>query len=446
MIEQKPKYVFAPVHEKLISVLQRVADGELRRVMIFVPPRHGKSELVSRLFSAYYLYRYPERFVGLCSYAAELAYTLSRAAKQNFERSGGRIRGKVAAVKHWETTKAGGLWAAGVGGSITGKGWNLGIIDDPLKNAEEAASEKIREKQKDWYASTFYTREESDSSLVVLQTRWNEDDLSGWLLSQEENSEDDERENWHIVSLPAIAEATPPKFPANCTVEPEFRQPGEALWPEKRSVKKLKLIAKRIGEYFFTALFQQRPTAKEGSFFKVLKFDEPVKQLPANLRACRGWDLAATKDGGDWTAGVKIAGPCKDGLYYVVDVKRAQLDSDDRDKLMRQTSSLDSPNCKIRLAQDPGQAGKDQARRLIKMLAGFSVRALPVSGSKETRADGFASQVNAGNVRLLAGAWNQAFIEELRVFPRGNNDDQVDAAADAFNELTLKATGSSSFN
>lgn len=441
----KPKYVFTPYNEKIISVLQRVADGELTRVMIFIPPRHGKSELVSRLFAAYYLYRYPERFVGLCSYAAELAYTLARAAKANYEKMGGTISGKAGAVKHWETARGGGLWAAGVGGPATGKGFHLGIIDDPLKNAEDAASEKIREKQKDWYASTFYTREETNSAIVVLQTRWHADDLSGWLLSEEKHGEEDERENWHIVSMPAIYEA-PPKFPENCTVEPDFRKEGEALWPEKRSVKKLKLIAKRIGDYFFGALFQQRPTAREGAFFKVLKFEEPVSALPANLRACRGWDLAATKDGGDWTAGVKVAGPDKDGIYYVVNVKRDRLDSDDRDKLMRQTTHLDGSNCKVRLAQDPGQAGKDQAKRLLKMLAGFSVRAVPVSGSKETRADGFASQVNAGNVRLLVGDWNRDFIEELRTFPKGKNDDQVDAVADAFNELTLKATGSSSFN
>lgn len=414
--------------------------------MIFIPPRHGKSELVSRLFPSYYLNRFPTRHVGLCSYAADLAYTLSRAARSNFEYMGGQVSGKSKAVKHWETAVGGSMWAAGVGGPATGKGFHLGIIDDPLKNAEDAASEKIREKQKDWYASTFYTREETNAAIIVLQTRWHEDDLSGWLLAEELNGEEDERENWHIVSMPAIADAEPPKFPPNCTVEPDFREPGEALWPEKRSVKKLKLIARRIGDYFFGALFQQRPTPRKGSFFKVEKFDEPVKALPAGLRMCRGWDLAATKDGGDWTAGVKIAGPDKDGIFYVVDVKRQRLDSDDRDKLMRQTTNLDGYNCKIRLAQDPGQAGKDQAKRLIKMLAGYTVKAEPVSGAKETRADGFASQVNAGNVRLVEGAWNREFIEELRQFPKGKNDDQVDAASDAFGELTLKPTGSASFS
>lgn len=419
-------------------MLQRVADGELRRVMIFLPPRHGKSELVSRLFSAYYLYRYPERFVGLCSYAAELAYTLSRAAKANFERTNGQVSGKAAAVKHWETTKGGGLWAAGVGGSITGKGWHLGIIDDPLKNAEEAASEKIREKQKDWYASTFYTREETNSALILLQTRWHEDDLAGWLLSEEANSEDDERENWHIVSLPAIAELLP-EYPANCTIEPDDRQAGEALWPEKRSVKKLKLIARRIGEYFFGALFQQRPTAKEGAFFKTAKL-EIVETVPNDLRTVRAWDLAASEGKGDYTAGVRV-GVDRQKNYYVLDVERDQWASEDRNAVMRQTAEIDGYYCRIRIAQDPGQAGKDQAEGLIKLLSGYTVISERVSGSKETRADSFAAQVNAGNVKLLKAKWNKAFIEELRQFPRGKNDDQVDAASDAFTQLARAGVG-----
>ncbi|RME24447.1 MAG: terminase, partial [Candidatus Zixiibacteriota bacterium] len=152
-----PRFKFYRHIEKLIAVLQRVADGEINRLMVFMPPRHGKSETVSRLFSAYYLYKHPERWVGINSYAAELAYTLSRNARENYVAGGGALKNDAAAVKHWETGKNGGLWAAGVGGPITGKGFHLGIIDDPLKNAEEAASDTIRAKQKDWYRSTFST-------------------------------------------------------------------------------------------------------------------------------------------------------------------------------------------------------------------------------------------------------------------------------------------------
>jgi predicted phage terminase large subunit-like protein len=436
--QQKPKYVFSPFHEKLIEILQRVADGELRRVMIFVPPRHGKSELVSRLFSAYYLYRYPERFVGLCSYAAELAYTLSRASRANFEAMGGGLSGNASAVKHWETTVGGGLWAAGVGGPITGKGFHLGIIDDPLKNAEDAASEKIREKQKDWYASTFYTREETDAAIVVLQTRWHEDDLSGWLLSEEENGEEDERENWHIISLPAIAEE-PQKFPNNCTVEPDFRAIGEPLWAEKRGLKKLKLIEKRIGDYFFGALFQQRPKAKEGAFFKVGHF-KFVDAEPNGLRQhCRAWDLAASTQG-DYTVGVKAAIDRQRNVY-ILDMVRGRWLTDDRNREMLLTANADGRQCRVRLPQDPGQAGVDQVQALTRMFSGFAVRAERPSGDKETRADSFASQVNAGNVYLLRADWNKQFIEELRAFPLGKNDDQVDAASDAFTEVTRGGVG-----
>ncbi len=157
---------------------------------------------------------------------------------------------------------------------------------------------------------------------------------------------------------------------------------------------------------------------------------------PAGLRMCRAWDLAASSGTGDYTAGVKL-GQSAEGLWYVLDVRRGQWPPDERDAVMRQSAQLDAGAVKIRLAQDPGQAGVDQAQRLTRMLAGYSVRSERVTGDKPTRAGGLAAQINAGNVRLVRGSWNASFLEELRQFPQGRNDDQVDAAADAFNELTL---------
>lgn len=200
-----PKFQFYGHIDKLIAVLQRVADGEISRLMVFMPPRHGKSETVSRLFSAYYLHRHPERWVAITSYAAELAFTLSRAARDNYLGAGGSLKDDAGAVKHWETGKGGGLWATGVGGPATGKGFHLGIIDDPLKNAEEAASETIREKQKDWYRSTFSTREEPNGAIVVIMTRWHEDDLAGWLLAHEASNED-EPEGWWTVTMRGLSD------------------------------------------------------------------------------------------------------------------------------------------------------------------------------------------------------------------------------------------------
>ena len=432
------------------DVLQRVADGELKRVMIFMPPRHGKSEETSRLFTAYFLKRYPHWWVGINSYSAELAFTLSRAARENFKAAGGRTKSDADAVKHWETTEGGGLWAAGVGGPITGKGFHLGIIDDPIKNAKEAASEVIREAHKEWFSSTFYTREEPwgdddpNGAVIVIQTRWHEDDLSGWLLSQEWEGDEDEKERWHIVCLEAIKEETPQAFPESCTVEPDWRETGEALCTERRPIEKLRKLAKRIGEYFFGALFQQRPTPKDGSFFKVSEL-EIVDAAPANLVRVRAWDQASTEGAGDYSAGVLVGyergKPLEERVYYVLDVARGQWGTDTRNKQIKQTAQLDGRTVKIRGAQDPGNAGKDTAIAFVRMLAGYPVKTERVSGDKSVRADPFSAQVNAGNVKLVKGAWNKEFIEELRQFPNGSNDDQVDAAADAFTELATPAPG-----
>jgi len=440
-----PRYQFYKHNEILIAVLQRVAEGKIKRLFVFEPPRHGKSETISRLFSAYFLYLYPERWVGLTSYAADLAYTLSRNSRENYLRVAEGISEQASAVKQWETGYGGGLWAAGAGGPATGKGFHLGIVDDPIKNAEDASSDALRAKLQDWWNSTWYTREEPwsdtdpNAAMIEVQTRWHEDDLAGWLLEQEKQAEDDDdRERWHIVNLPAIAEEPwPEQFPASCTIEPDWRQVGEALCPERRPLEKLKRVAKRIGGYFFDALFQQRPTAKEGEFFKVGKF-QIVDELPAGLVRCRAWDLAATEGGsGARTVGVGIGKHEATGIWYAWDSHGGRWSSDEVETQIAQIAALDGQAVRIHLPQDPGQAGKAQARQLIKKLAGYIVKAEPVTGSKETRATAYSAQVNAGNVKLLRGEWNKQFIEVHRQFPRGKLKDEVDAGADGFNELAL---------
>lgn len=446
MTRTAPKFKWYKHCEVVAEVLQKVADGKLKRVMFFWPPRHGKSEEVSRLFSAYFLSRYPQYWVGINSYAADLALTLSRAARENFLRSGGAVKQDAKAVKHWETPEGGGMWAAGVGGPITGKGFHLGIIDDPLKNYEEASSETIREKQKEWYGSTFYTREEPwsdtdpNAAIVLIQTRWHEDDLAGWLLAQEGEDEED-AERWHIVNLPAIAqeESERQAFPETCTVEPDWREPGEALCPERRPIEKLRKILARIGEFFFGALFQQKPVPKSGLFYKVGKV-EIVDAIPAGMAdECRAYDLAATSGGGAWTVGIKGKTDRK-GNFLVTDMVELQGGPEEVEALIVQTAALDGPGCLIRLPQDPGQAGKSQVAALTKRLAGYRVKSETVSGDKELRASPVAAQLNAGNVKFLKGGWNQRLLDRLRVFP-GAGKDHSDALADWFNELALGRRG-----
>jgi predicted phage terminase large subunit-like protein len=436
-----PRYVWYKHCQVLADVLQRVADGELKRVMVFMPPRHGKSELVSRLFSAYYLYRHPEQFVGISSYAADLAYTFSRSARDNFQHGGGSLRDDTTAVKYWLTEQGGGMFANGVGGPLNGLGFSLGIIDDPIKNAEEAASETIRAKHEDWYGSTFYTRQAPSCAVVIVQTRWNEADLSGYVLSLET----DEPEHWHVVSMPAIAEDEPPPFPPTCTLEPDDRLPGEALNPDRYPIERLNTIASKIGEYFFSALYQQRPTPKSGNFFKREWF-KPAPIAPLYSERVRYWDVAGADEGkGDWTVGTLVAHDTQ-GRYYIEDVQRFQHTANERNKRIVAIAEQDRARLEplanapaIYIEQPPG-LGKEATDTIIKALAGYIVYADPVHKDKQTRAEPFKAQAQAGNVFVVTADWNRAWFAELESFPNGKHDDQVDGAASGFLKLTQRVT------
>jgi predicted phage terminase large subunit-like protein len=432
-----PKFVWYPHCIKIAKQLQRVADGELKRLIIMAPPRHGKTEQCSRLFPAYLLHRYPERWVGLASYSAELAHTLSRNARQNYQRAGHKLSDEAAAVKHWETGIGGGLWAAGVGGSMTGKGGHFLLIDDPLKNREEADSALMRAKQKDWYTSTWLTREEPDAAQVVTMTRWNEDDLVGWLLAEE--LEGDKPERWHILSLPAIAEpqSVRPDYPESCEVEPDERQEGEALCPERYPIDKLERRKLRLGPYNWNALYQQRPRPQEGNLCKREWLSQFAEATPAGAKRARWWDKAGTQDDGDFTSGVLLAKA--EGRIFVEDVVRGQWSAGARDKIIEQTAELDAQkygaDLEICSAQDPGQAGKSDAAQFVRMLSRYRVHTQIESGDKVVRAGPFLSQAEAGNVLLLRGKWNRPYIDTMIEFPGKVNDD-MDATANAYNRLS----------
>lgn len=423
---------------KIARVLIRVANGELKRVMIFAPPRHGKSELLSRLFSAYYLSLFPDHWVGINSYAADLAYTLSRSARENFLANGHKVKDDAAAVKHWETDQGGGLWAAGVGGPITGKGFHLGIIDDPLKNAEEASSETVNQSHQAWYPSTFYTREEPDAAIVIMMTRWNEHDLCGWLLEQED---EEEPEHWHIVSFEAIREADPVKVPASCTLEPDDREIGEPLCPERYSLEKLKKIAKRIGTYFWNSLYRQRPTAKEGLMFKLSQLPI-VKAAPVVAWRVRYWDLGGSDSTkADYSVGCLMS-KTAEGVFTIEDARRGQWSPKERNEQIKATADADREKfgqIQTWIEKVPGLA-VEVIDNIVKLLAGHSVHTEMAKADKVTRADPLASQCEAGNVQLLEGKWNTAFRNELTSFPNGANDDQVDGASGAFSKLEKHRT------
>lgn len=430
----RPGYQWYRHAEVLGDVLQRVKDGAIKRLMVFEPVRHGKTEQAAKLFSSYMVKEYPDRFVGVASYGDDLAHSISRASRRFATAAGVEIAADSRAVGHWETTQGGGLWATGVGGAATGKGGHLLILDDPIKGADKAQSETVRNSTWDWWESVFSTRLEPQGAIILIMTRWNEDDVAGRLLRMELQEETAER--WHIVNLPAIREELGEEqtWPSSCTVEPDWRKPGEALCPERYPLEVLERI--RAGKpYWFAALFQQRPQARSSEMFPRTAW-RVVDKPPAGLTLTRFWDKASADAGkGDFTAGV-LMGEI-DGRFYVLDVVHGQWPAHERNEVMLSTAVADRSRfgaVRIRIEQPPG-FGVEATKGVIRVLAGFAVKGVPVKGDKTERAEPFSAQVRAGNVYLVAGHWNEGFKDEHGAFPRGSHDDRVDAAAGAFNDL-----------
>lgn len=399
------------------------------RIILSVPPRHGKSLLVSKYFPAWRLGVMPDRKIILTSYEANYAASWGRQARGLLLEHGGLFGVKVArdssAADRWDIEGyEGGMITAGVGGAITGRGGDV-IVDDPVKNYEEAHSETYREKTWDWFTSTLYTRIEPGCSCIVIMTRWHEDDLVGRIKTQLTH------EKWTEILFPALATG----------YDTLGRKPGEALWPERFDEERLDIISKTLGSYQFSALYQQSPTPEEGGMFKREWLSRFVDAVPVNAKRVRGWDKAATEGGGDWSVGVLMAED-DEGIIYVEDVVRGQWTSGARNRIIYQTAELDvarggKRNYQVWMEREGGSGGKESAEIGVRELAGFDAHAELVTGDKPARARAFAAQCEAGNVRIVRGEWNRAYIDELTSFPTGTHDDQVDASSLAFNKLIL---------
>jgi predicted phage terminase large subunit-like protein len=402
--------------------LDRVTDGEIKRLMIQMPPRHGKSETATIRYPIYRLNMDPELRVVVGAYNATLAGKFSRKARKIAHHAGIALSDERAAVEDWETTAGGGMRAVGVGGGITGQGGDLIIIDDPVKSRDEAESEVYREKVWDWYTDDLYTRLEPGGAMILIMTRWHMDDLAGRILASEGAG------TWTVINLPALAIEN----------DPLGRQMGEALCPERYDEKALLAIQTEGGmsAYSFAALYQQDPRPRDGNMFPRSKV-EIVDAVPADLKLrVRYWDKGGGPTG-DPTAGVRMATNAERTVFYVEDVVHARVTIDDRNRLMRQTAELDGRTVRGWVEQEPGSGGKESAQLTLRAMSGFPYFAEPVSGDKVERADPLAAQWQAGNVKLVRATWNKAYLDEMEAFPSGVHDDQVDASSGAFNKLAL---------
>lgn len=407
-------------------------DG-IRRLIISMPPRHGKSELASKYLPAWFLGTFPDKRVIMVGYGAKFAEEWGGKARGILREFGWMFGVDVSKTTQSKSEwgiegRSGGMYAVGIDGSLTGRGADLLIIDDPIKNQEEAASEVYRDKHWEFWKAAAYTRLEPNGAAIVIQTRWHEDDLTGRILAHEEAF----GEKWRKVILPAIAGDG----------DALGRKPGEALWPERYDESRLANIEKTSGSYWWSALYQQRPSPEGGLIFKREWF-EIVPEAPGQIeRAVRYWDKASTEAGGDYSVGALIV--VRDGIFYVADVVRGQWSSLERNRIIQQTAEMDKAMYGSRLTiwveQEPGSGGKESAELSIRQLAGYYVKSERVTGEKTTRWRPFAAQCEGRNVKLVRGSWNYAFLDELCVAPNGVHDDQADAASGAFNKLAMKRT------
>lgn len=416
-----PEMAWNPPHLRHIrGHLERVTAGELARLMLFVPPRHGKSEMVTVRYPVWRMVRDPRLNVIVAAYNKDLANSFSRKSRRLAAREMSISRER-SAVDEWETAQGGTFRAAGVGTGVTGKGASLIVIDDPVKSREEANSAAYRQRVWDWYKDDLYTRREPNAAIILIMTRWHEDDLAGRILGSEDGP------NWTVINLPALAESD----------DALGREPGAALWPERFDEVALAESRTVLGTQSFTALYQQRPTPLEGGLFRRAWFDT-VQAAPVSATRVRYWDKAGTAGDGDYSAGVLMARD-DNGVFYVEHVVRGQWSALEREQVIRQTAQADGANVSIWVEQEPGSGGKESAEATVRNLAGWPVRAERVTGDKLSRAQPYAAQAEARNVKLVAGAWNHEYLDELAMFPNGAHDDQVDASSGAFNKLLLPA-------
>lgn len=417
----KPAYDWNPEHlAECRRWLDKVTTGQCKRLMLFLPPRHGKSEQATVHYTGYRLLLDPSLRVIVGAYNHSLACSFSRQTRRLVSEFGFEFADDANKQNQWSSVSGGGLYGVGVGSGVTGFGADLAIIDDPVKSRLEAESPTYRSRVLDWYQNDLYTRLHPGAPVILIMTRWHSLDLAGQLLEQAR----DGGEHWDVVSLPALAEEN----------DLIGRQPGQALWPERYNEEDFARIKKTIGSYAFSALYQQRPSPREGGMFRP-EWLPVVDPRPRTGLACRAWDNAATANGNDFSAGVRIV---KDGDKFVIThVWRGQVSAEQLRLAKVTQAQTDGTATVVHVPTDPGAAGLDMVasdRRALAAL-GFGVVDKRPTGSKEVRAMPFAAACEAGLVELERGPWNQAFIDELCGFPTGAHDDQVDAASDAYNWL-----------
>lgn len=406
-----PGYVISDHHRRIADALMAVERGEIKRLILQAPPRHGKSLLTSEYFPAWYLGRNPDRYIICSTYGQELADDFGRKVRNQLRGDEHRaifpqcrLSEDSQSASRFGTEQGGAYFALGVGAAATGRGAHLLAIDDPIKSREEADSELSRRRLKEWYASVAYTRLMPGGAIILMATRWHDDDLTGWVLREHGH------EGWTVIDLPAISN-------------------DGALWPEMYDIDALSRIRRTIGEREWSALYMQQPMPDSGDFFKRDWFRR-YKTPPKHLRIYGASDYAVTADGGDYTEH-GVFGLCPEGNLYLLDWWSGQTSADVWIEMQLDLIDRWEPQVwigeagPIRRAVEPFLVRRMKERRSLCRLEW-----LASSHDKPTRARSFQAMCSAGLVYLpLSASWPDRLIMQAISFPVGVNDDMIDTCS-----------------
>jgi predicted phage terminase large subunit-like protein len=439
--------------------LQGVLDGSIPNLLVNMPPRFAKSILISVTMPTWAWIDRPEMRSIFASYSANLSIRDALKSRRvinsvRYQKYYGHIfqlSDDQDVKARYENDKTGFRMSTSVGGMGTGEGGDILVVDDP-HNVLAAESDVVREEAWLWWTETMSSRLNNPNrgGKIVVMQRVHESDVSGHILAEQAS------EYCHLkipmrYEQPTVKVQVPGSYEmkeepcepvpnSHGWIDPRHEE-GALAWPERFDGNAVTKLEKAMGAYAVAGQFQQRPAPRGGSLIDTTKIHlcETLPKHPIVWVRC--WDLAATEQqtGSEpaWTAGVLIGKwvENEDTQFIIADVIRERLSPFMVRQMIKATGERDGKAVKIRIPQDPGQAGKSQAASIISMMAGWTVTAVTETGSKEQRAEPFAAQVEGGNVWMLRAAWNTPYTAELGMFPSGKYKDQTDATANGFNEL-----------
>ena len=439
--------------QELEILAERVGDNKPKEydLIINIPPGTTKTIICSIMFPAWCWTKWPQLRFICASYSASLSLESAEKSRDLIRsdkfkglypelsiKEDKDTKGNFRVVKQVQvhagrvprTQLGGNRYSTSVGGTLTGFHAHILIIDDPL-NPEQAASEKELENCNHWMEQTLPTRktDKEVSATVLVMQRLHQDDPTGRLLEKKG------KKIRHIC------------LPGQIRDYKEFVQPPEMaafyinnlLDPARLHWDILIEMEADLGQYGFAGQVGQNPAPPGGGMFKV-DFISTIDRIPGHakvIRTVRYWDKAGTQGGGAYTVGVKMSS-LTNGHFVIEDVKRGQWGTDKRESIILSTAEADGVDVRVFIEQEPGSGGKESAQSTVRNLAGYIIKADRPTGDKIFRADPFSVQVNNGNVMLMRGEWNKAFVDELRMFPFGTYKDQVDGGSGAFSMLTGK--------